>query len=312
MGDLLSIVIPSYNEEDNVQNTAKTVLDIMDKAHINCELIFVSDGSKDKTFLKILEASQKDPRVKGIEFSRNFGKEAAIVAGFEKGNGDCFVVMDCDLQHPPEAIVQMYEKWKDGYEIIEGIKEERGNESLIYKVFSNLFYKLISKFTGYPMKNTSDFKLIDKKVANVLVNLPERKPFFRALSFWTGFKSTNMTYKVGDRNFGESKWSSIALIKYAISNIVSFSTLPMDIITYIGVLFVLLALVLGVQTLVTYFSGKALEGFATVILLILISGGAVLISLGIVGRYIATIYEEVKHRPRYLVRLDTDEINDEK
>ena len=311
MDNLVSIIIPSYNEEDNIENTAKTILDIMDNASINCELIFVSDGSNDKTFEKILSLSKNEIRVKGIEFSRNFGKEAAIIAGLKKGNGACFVVMDCDLQHPPEVIVEMYRRWEEGFEIVEGIKLERGKESIIYKAFSNLFYKLISKFTGYPMKNTSDFKLIDKKVVDILINLPERKPFFRALSLWTGFKSVNVKYKVGVRNIGNSKWSVMGLIKYAISNIISFSTIPLDIITYIGVLFILGALALGVHTLVYYFMGKAQEGFATVILLILISGGAILISIGIIGKYIAAIYEEVKHRPRYLVRLDTDKNYDE-
>lgn len=312
MENLISIVVPSFNEEDNIENTAKTILDIMHNASINCELIFVSDGSCDKTFEKISAVSKKDSRVKGIEFSRNFGKEAAILAGLEKGNGDCFVVIDCDLQHPPEVIVEMYKKWKEGYEIVEGIKQERGNESIVYKMFSKLFYGLLSKFTGYPMRNTSDFKLIDKKVANILINLPERRPFFRALSFWAGFNSTSVKYNVGVRNLGTSKWSASSLIKYAISNIISFSSIPLDLITYIGGLFILGALVLGVQTCVRYFMDKALDGFTTVILLILISGGAILISLGLIGRYVAAIYEEVKCRPRYLVRLDTDEVKDEK
>ncbi len=312
MENLLSIIIPSYNEEDNIENTAKTILRIMDDASINCELIFVSDGSTDGTFKKILAQSSKEPRIKGIEFSRNFGKEAAIVAGLKKGNGDCFVVIDCDLQHPPETIVEMYRKWEEGFEIVEGIKLERGKEPIIYKAFSNLFYKVISTLTGYPMKNTSDFKLLDKKVADILIALPERKPFFRALSLWAGFKSTNITYKVDVRSAGNSKWSAIKLIKYAVSNIISFSSIPLDIITYIGFLFFAGALILGIQTLIHYFTGKALEGFSTVILLILILGGAILISLGLIGRYIAAIYEEVKHRPQYLVRKDTDKIHNDK
>ena len=280
----------------------------MKKSNINCELIFVSDGSNDKTFEKILEKAKNDSRVKGIEFSKNFGKEAAILAGLEKGAGDCFVVMDCDLQHPPEVIVEMYRKWQEGYEIVEGIKNERGKENIVYKMFSNIFYGMFSKFTGYSMKNTSDFKLIDKKVADIILELPERKVFFRAISFWVGFKSCSVNYDVGIRKSGKSKWSTIGLIKYAISNIVSFSTIPLNVVTYLGVFSVMFAFILGIHTLLKWSMGKSLEGFSTVILLLLFLGGSILIGLGLIGRYIAAIYEEVKHRPKYLVRLDTDKI----
>lgn len=216
--------------------------------------------------------------------------------------------MDCDLQHPPEVIVEMYKKWEEGYEVVEGIKNERGKENILYKLFSNIFYGLISKFTGYSMKNTSDFKLIDKKVADIIVELPERKSFFRAISFWVGYKSCTINYDVGTRNSGKSKWSTIGLIKYAISNIVSFSTIPLNIVTYIGTFSVIFAIVFGIHTFVKWNMGKSLEGFSTVILLILLLGGAILIGIGIIGRYIAAIYEEVKHRPKYIVRLDTDKI----
>lgn len=312
MGKLLSIVIPSFNEEGNIKNTADVVLKIMDNAHIDCELVFVSDGSKDGTFNKVLQLAKENPKIKGIEFSRNFGKEAAILAGLEKGNGDCFVVMDCDLQHPPETIVEMYKKWEEGYEVVEGIKKERGKESLFYKTFSNIFYGIISKMTGYPMKNTSDFKLIDKRVAEILVSLPERKSFFRALSFWAGFNSCSVLYEVGERSIGSSKWSTISLIKYAVSNIVSFSTMPLNLVTYIGGFSALLGVILGIQTIVRWATGNALEGFSTVILLLLFLCGMILVGLGLIGKYIAAIYEEVKHRPRYLVRLDTDKIINEK
>ncbi len=310
MSKLLSIVIPSFNEEGNIKNTAEVVLKIMDGANINCELIFVSDGSKDKTFDTVLKLAKENSKIKGIEFSRNFGKEAAILAGLEKGNGDCFVVMDCDLQHPPETIIEMYKKWEEGYEVVEGIKNERGKESVFYKAFSNLFYGIISKMTGYPMKNTSDFKLIDKKVADILVSLPERKSFFRALSFWAGFNSCKVYYDVGMRNIGSSKWSTISLIKYAVSNIISFSTMPLNLVSYIGGFSVLLGLVLGIQTVVRWATGNALEGFSTVILLILLLCGMILMGLGLIGKYIAAIYEEVKQRPKYLIRLDTDKMID--
>lgn len=303
MNGLLSIIIPSFNEEGNICNTAKVVLEIMDREQINCELLFVSDGSKDKTFEAIEKAGAEDPRIKGIEFSRNFGKEAAILAGLSTGNGDCFVVMDCDLQHPPETIVEMYRFWEQGYEIVEGLKKSRGKESVLHKKFAGFFYGIISSLTGFDMQNTSDFKLIDKKVANILIQMPERKTFFRALTFWTGFKSCNVYYDVAEREIGESKWSIMGLVKYAISNIISFSSVPLNIVTYLGAFSICVGMLLGIHTLWRWFTGTAVEGFTTVILLLLFIGGCILIGMGLIGRYIAAIYEEVKQRPRYIIRL---------
>lgn len=303
MSGLLSIIIPSFNEEGNILNTAKVVLEIMDRAQIACELLFVSDGSKDKTFDAIIRASEIDDRVKGIEFSRNFGKEAAILAGLSTGNGDCFVIMDCDLQHPPETIVEMYRLWEQGYEIIEGLKKSRGKESALHRKFAGFFYGIISSLTGFDMQNTSDFKLIDKKIASILVKMPERKTFFRALTFWAGFKSCNVYYDVAERAIGESKWSVVGLIKYAISNIISFSTIPLSIVTYLGAFSIIGGFGLGIHTLWRWFTNSAVEGFTTVILLLLFIGGCILIGMGLIGRYIAAIYEEVKQRPRYIVRL---------
>lgn len=306
MDKKVSIIIPSYNEEGNISNTADKVLQIMDDNSIACEIIFVSDGSKDQTFARILEKSRQDNRVKGIEFSRNFGKEAAILAGLEKGTGDCFAVMDCDLQQPPETIVDMFRMWENGYDIIEGIKCNRGRESKIHKALANLFYNILSKFTGYDMKNTSDFKLFDKKIANIILNMPERKTFFRALTFWVGFKTGRVSYEVADRTIGTSKWSFMGLVKYALTNIICFSSIPLNIVTYLGVIAFMGMLVLSIQTLVRYFMGNAIEGFTTVILLLLLLGSGILIGLGIVGRYISAIYEEIKGRPRYIIWHDTD------
>lgn len=305
MKKLLSIIIPSYNEEGNIENTTNVVLGVCCAANINCEIVFVSDGSKDKTYAAISKMAKMHDNVRGIEFSRNFGKEAAIMAGLSVGKGDCFVVMDCDLQHPPETIVEMYRLWEQGYEVVEGIKKSRGDEGLLHKFFANTFYKIISKLTGFNMGDTSDFKLIDKKVAEVLVNIPERKTFFRALTFWVGFKTCTIQYDVAERVIGSTKWSTKSLIKYAINNIISFSAAPLDLVTYIGGGALFFGFILAMQTLVRYFTNNAVEGFTTVILLMLIMSGCILIGLGIVGKYIASIYEEIKQRPRYIVALDT-------
>jgi len=305
---LLSIIIPAFNEEENIENTANVVRGIMDQAQIPCELVFISDGSKDKTFEKVLALAEQDERIRGLEFSKNFGKESAIFAGLSAAKGGCAVVMDCDLQHPPQTIVEMYRLWEQGFEIVEGVKNTRGKESIFHKMFAGSFYKILSSLTGMDMENTSDFKLLDKKVIQVLLDMPERKTFFRAMSFWVGFKSCQVGYDVQERAFGTTKWSFFKLTKYAISNIVSFSTKPLNIVNYIGGISIFAGLIVGIQTLVKWFRGEALEGFTTVILLLLLLGGGILLGLGILGSYISAIYQEVKERPRYIVRLDTDKM----
>ena len=279
----------------------------MEKAQIPYELIFVSDGSRDATFSKVAELAKADSRVRGLEFSRNFGKEAAMFAGLSAVRGGCAVVMDCDLQHPPKTIVEMYRLWEQGYEIVEGVKNSRGDESFAHKLFAKGFYKIISALTGFDMENASDFKLLDKRVIEVLLDMPERKTFFRALSFWVGYKCTQVHYNVAERAYGATKWSFTGLVRYGISNIVSFSTKPLAVVSYMGVLSVGVGAVMGIQTLIRWFSGKAVEGFTTVILLLLLMGGGILLGLGIIGGYIAAIYQEVKQRPRYIVRRDTDD-----
>lgn len=305
---LLSIVLPSFNEQKNISNTAKVLSELLEKENINYELIFVSDGSADGTYAAIVEESQKNSKIKGVEFSRNFGKEASIFAGLEVALGDACIVMDCDLQHPPEVIPRMFELWKQGYEVIEGIKTNRGEEGLVHKAFANLFYGIMSKLIKMDMKASSDYKLIDRKVINVLLGLTEKNTFFRALTFWAGFRTTTVEYEVAKRQFGESKWSYRSLFKYAIINATSFSTLPLQLVTFLGVISIGFSGILAIQTLTKFFMGTAVEGFTTVILLLLIIGGFIMISLGIIGHYLARIYEEVKGRPRYIIKNVTENI----
>lgn len=300
MSKLLTVVIPAFNEEENIEHTTFVVKKTLNEAQIQHEIIFVSDGSKDGTYEKIKNEAAKDRSVRGIEFSRNFGKESAILAGIDTGNGDCFVIMDCDLQHPPETIVTMYTLWEEGWEIVEGVKNSRGKEGYLHKKLSAIFYSVISKLTGFDMKDSSDFKLIDRKVAKILLSLPERKTFFRALTFWTGYKSRIVLYDVAERNAGTTKWSTKQLIKYALSNIISFSAAPLNIVSYIGIISIFCSILLGIQTFIRWLSDNAIEGFTTVILLLLIIGGCILVGLGLIGKYIAAIYEEIKHRPRYM------------
>lgn len=305
---VLSVILPSYNEQKNISNTAQVLAELFEREQIDYELIFVSDGSADGTYEAVCEEKKKNSRVKGMEFSRNFGKEASIFAGLSVAAGDACVVMDCDLQHPPETVPEMYRLWEQGYEVVEGIKSRRGKESLFHRGFAGLFYGIMSRLIKMDMKASSDFKLLDRKVVNVLLGLKERNTFFRALTFWAGFRSTTVEYEVQERQYGESKWSYSSLFSYAIQNATSFSTLPLQLVTLMGMVCIGFSLILAVQTLVKYFMGTAVEGFTTVILLILIVGGFIMLSLGIIGHYLARIYEEVKGRPKYIIKQMTDNI----
>lgn len=297
----ISVILPSYNEEENICRAAERLGAVLAPEGVSWELVFVNDGSKDETWNRIREAAADDPHVTGVSFSRNFGKEAAIMAGLACAKGDCCVVMDCDLQHPPETVVEMLHKWQEGYEVVEGVKRSRGTESRFHGLMAGTFYKIMSSATKIDMSRASDFKLMDRKAVDAILSLPEKNAFFRALSSWVGFKTTSVAFDVRDREAGTSKWSSRSLVKYAIRNISSFSSAPLQIVTVSGIITLLLAIIMGIQTLVRYFSGTAVEGFTTVILLILLIGSLLMISLGIIGYYLARIYEEMKNRPRYLI-----------
>ncbi len=299
---LLSVIIPAYNEEGNVENTARTVGELLSKNSISHELIFVNDGSSDKTWEKLLRMAESSDNIVAVGFSRNFGKESAIFAGLKAAKGDACVVMDCDLQHPPETIIEMVKVWQNNdVDVVEGKKSSRGKESAAYKVFSKLFYKLIKKASGIEMEDASDFKLLDRKAVDALNEMPERLTFFRALSGWVGFKSATVYFDVAPRAVGERKWTTSKLIKYAVNSISSFTSAPLQIVTGCGVVFFIAAVILAVNTLINKITGKALGGFSTVILLQLIIGSVVMFSLGIIGYYISKIYEEIKCRPRYII-----------
>ena len=300
---MLSVVIPSYNEEGNIENTAQTVCGILEENNIDFEIVFVNDGSKDKTWEKMCALSQADKRVVSLDFSRNFGKEAAIFAGLKAASGDCAVVMDCDLQHPPQTIVEMYRLWQQGdVDVVEGVKSDRGRESKAYGAFSKLFYKIIKKASGLDMTGASDFKLLDRRVIDELNAMPERLTFFRALSSWVGFRTQKVYFEVAERFAGKSKWSLSSLVRYAVSSITSFTSAPMQIVTGCGAVLFVMSLILGINTLYNYIAGNAREGFTTVILLLLLTSSIIMFSLGLIGYYLAKIYEEIKQRPRFIVR----------
>ena len=284
-----------------VGKTCRVLREVLTEAEIPYELVVVNDGSADGTWAEIEKAGKKDPNVTGVHFSRNFGKEAAVFAGLAQASGDVIAVMDCDLQHPPATLVQMYRLWQDGYEVIEGVKSDRGKEGAVHKKCAEFFYGIMTKATKVNMKDASDFKMMDRKAVDSILSMPERNMFFRATSSWVGFKTTSVRFEVQEREAGVSKWSPWSLVKYAFTNIVAFTTVPLQFVTVSGLICFLCSLALMIYSLIQYFGGRAVEGYTTLLLVLLLIGSAIMISLGIIGYYIAKIYEEVKHRPRYIV-----------
>jgi dolichol-phosphate mannosyltransferase len=310
---MLSVIIPAYNEGENINIAADTISGLLKAAKIDYEIVFSNDGSRDDTWNIISARAASDANVRGISFSRNFGKEAAVFAGLEAARGDCGVVIDCDLQHPPELIVKMYELWRDeGYQVVEARKSDRGRESLLYKMFAKSFYKLMKSSSGLNLDGASDYKLMDRKVIDALNGMKERLTFFRALSSWVGFRTTQVEFEVQPRLHGTTKWNFGNLFKFAVSSVTGFTNFPMHMMTVFGTLFLLGAVALGVHTLVMFFMGRAAAGFSTVILLLLIVGSLLMLGLGVIGYYLSKIYEEIKFRPRYIVNEEVGTVKSRK
>lgn len=298
----ISIVIPFYNEEKQIPLTLREVTRVVNSLPYDYELILVNDGSKDRTAQVLNRAARHYPNLKAIHFSRNFGKEAATCAGLDQVTGDCAILMDGDLQHPPSYIPEMVRLWaEEGYEVVDCVKKERQNERRFSRWAANTFYKLFRWLTDYDLKNASDFKLLDRKVVDAWRSLNEKATFFRGLSAWLGFRRTELEFVVADRTVGESKWRLSSLIRLSSNAVTAFSSKPLQIVTILGLIFIVASFVLIIQTLVVFISGRAADGFTTVILLLLLIGGAIMVSLGLIGSYIARIYNEVKDRPRYIV-----------
>lgn len=297
---MISVVIPAYNEQENIPAAAERLGGILAPLD-DYELIFVDDGSRDGTWELIKQLGETDEHIRGLHFSRNFGKEGAIFAGLKAADGDCVAVIDCDLQHPPELLEKMYTAWKNGAEVVEAIKASRGKEGIVYKLFAKTFYRMMKNSSNIELDGASDYKLMDRKVVDALNEMPERLTFFRALSSWVGFRTERVEFDVAPRNAGKTKWSFRKLFKYALSSITSFTNVPMHIITWSGILFFLFAVILAVQTIVNFCMGTAADGFSTVILLLLIIGSILMLGIGIIGYYLSKIYEEIKQRPRYIV-----------
>jgi glycosyltransferase involved in cell wall biosynthesis len=265
-------------------------------------VVLIDDGSVDDTWDRIKEQARAIPSLRALRLTRNFGKELALCAGLERARGEAIIVMDGDGQHPPSLLPVMIETWRtSGADVIEAVKRRRGRESLTSKFGALTFYVILNKLSGFELKGASDFKLIDRRVVDTWLDMRERNVFFRGMTAWMGFNAVQIPFDVPARRIGKSHWSYLRRAKLALIGITTFSSFPLHFVTFAGVIFFIFAVGLGIQTLYLKLAGRAFTGFATVILLELIIGSLLMISLGIIGEYLARIYEEVKGRPRYIV-----------
>ena len=304
---LISVVIPLYNEGSHLRELLSDLKTALQETGCRFEVILVDDGSPDDTWENIKEEAQAFPSLRAVRLSRNFGKELALCAGLERAHGDAVVVMDGDGQHPPSLLPMMVEKWRSsGADIVHAVKTKRGREPVAGKVGAFLFYLILNKLSGFDLKGASDFKLVNRKVTDTWLAMRERNVFFRGMTAWMGFSTVKIPFQVVARRGGKSGWSYLRRAKLALIGITTFSSFPLHLVTFAGVIFFIFAIGLGIQTLYLKLTGRAFTGFATVILLELIIGSLLMISLGIIGEYLARIYEEVKGRPRYIVAESID------
>jgi polyisoprenyl-phosphate glycosyltransferase len=299
----LSVVVPVYNESACIEPLCDRLAAVLERVARSWEIVFVDDGSADGTLDAIRARNARDARVAAISFSRNFGKEIAIAAGLDHARGRAVVIMDADLQHPPEVIESFVQCWRDGYVMVYGQRTDREGESALKRGFSRVFYRLFARFgeTRLPV-GAGDFRLIDRKGVEVLRALGERARFSKGLYAWIGFKQTGVPFVVDERRHGASKWSFRQLFRFAFDGITAFSTVPLRVWTYVGgfvsAAAILTALFFAVRTLLF---GTDLPGFPSLIVSIMFFSGIQLMSLGIIGEYIGRIFAEVKRRPLYVV-----------
>ena len=299
----LSVVLPAYREADHIGDSLRAIRDRLMAIGESFELVVVDDGSPDGTWAALQRLAPEMPELRAVSLARNFGKEGAIRAGLEVARGEAVVLMDGDLQHPPELIAEMFRLWRhEGFQVVNAVKAERGNEGPFARLCAKAFYSLFECLADVELAGASDFKLLDRRVVDIVCELPERNIFFRGIIPWVGFRQTAIPFRVCDRAGGESKWSLTRRAYLAVNAIVSFSALPLQFVTALGAIFLLFAVVLAGQTLYVKLSGGAVEGFTTVILVLAFMGSILMLSLGIIGQYLAKIYQELKRRPRYLIR----------
>ncbi len=300
----LSVVAPCFNEEGVLHELHRRIHEVLDSSGESWELVLVNDGSRDRTPEILRELHAQDSHVKVIDFARNFGHQIAVTAGMDYARGDAVVLIDADLQDPPELILEMLAKWREGSEVVYAVRSERKGETWFKEFTAKAFYRIIYKITDIdiPM-DTGDFRLMDRKVVEALKTMREKHRFMRGMSVWVGFKQTGVKYVRAERYAGETKYPLKKMLKFAMDGITSFSYFPLQLATYIGFISAALAVLGIIVTIVLRLSGsQAFYGQATTLVSVLFLGGVQLICLGILGEYLGRIYDEVKGRPLYIVR----------
>ena len=298
----LAVIIPVFNEGGAISQNLEEIRGAIRSIGIPFEILLVDDGSTDNSWAEIATLTENCCEVRAIRFSRNFGKEAAILAGLENTDADIYLVMDSDLQHPPQYVKGMLELMeKEKADIVNGVKRGRIRENIFYRLLAGSFYRLLRLMTGLELKNSSDFKIMNSRVADVLLSFEEKSIFFRGLVSWVGFKAVTYYFTPDHRERGASSFSNTKLLSLAQHSTLAFTGKPLYFTILAGLLFLLISIVLSIQTLYNYLSGYAVSGFTTVILLILFTGSLILISLGIIGVYLSMIYDETKNRPRFII-----------
>ena len=308
---MISIVTPVYNEEDNVVFFHEEITKVMKTTGMDYELIYVNDGSKDRTDELIRELAEKDPHVRAITFARNFGHQTAITCGMDFARGDAVITMDGDMQHPPELIPLLLEKWKDGYDIIQTIRTSTEDSGFIKKITSAGYYKVINSISKTPVTpGGSDFRLMNRKSLDVFLRFREHARFIRGIVGGLGFKQTTIKFEAPARHAGVSKFSMNKMLHFAMDGILTNSTTPLRAAFYAGTVSGFIGILLILHVLYSYLVGNTVPGWATMTILIAFFGSANLVGLGIIGEYIGRIYEESKNRPLYWISGDTNDYKD--
>ena len=300
----ISVIIPVYNEEENIGLLYDRMKSVMSQIGASYELIFVNDGSRDNSILLVRELASQHKEVKFIDFSRNFGHQIAVTAGLDSANGDAIVIIDADLQDPPELIIEMYKKLREGYEVVYAKRKKRDGESFLKRLTARVFYRILAKITSIHIPiDTGDFRIIDRKIVNILKQMPEKNKYLRGQISWIGFNQTFVEYDRSERHSGETGYTYRKMMHFALDGITGFSDLPLKIVTYFGFIVSGFAFIVMIYALYSRFILKVYEpGWTSTILSILFIGGIQMIAIGIIGEYLSRMNNNIRDRPLYIVK----------
>lgn len=301
---LLTVIVPAYNEEDVIGEFHARLSAVLDTLPLDAEILYVNDGSRDRTMELLQELHRSDDRVAVIDLSRNFGKEVAMSAGLDHAKGDAVVIIDADLQDPPELITEFIVEWQNGYDVVYAKRLQRKGETLLKKGTAHLFYRVMQKLSDFPIpEDTGDFRLMSRRAVDALCQLSERHRFMKGLFAWIGYKQKAVLYNRDERYAGETKWNYLKLWNFAIEGITSFTIVPLKFASYVGVVIALLAVLYGIYMIIdTLLHGNPVPGYPSLIVIVLFLGGVQLAAIGVLGEYVGRIFTESKRRPLYFVQ----------